>query len=83
MRVRVIAGITGSLGVAVDVGQVAITVMPVRRDVEPVISVPTWLALPLVLACGASEADGILCGSVLVVMVGGGIGRTEPPNISR
>ena len=39
MRVRVIAGITGSPGVAVDVGQVAITVMAVRRDVRRVVIV--------------------------------------------
>jgi hypothetical protein len=38
MRVRVIAGITGSPGVAVDVGQVAITVMAVGRDVRRVVS---------------------------------------------
>jgi hypothetical protein len=35
-------------------------------------------ALPLFLALGSLKAGAILFGSLLVVMIGGGIGRTEP-----
>jgi hypothetical protein len=52
-------------------------------SIEPVISARTLPALPPFVARGASEANRILCGSVLAVIVGGGVERTEPPNISR
>jgi hypothetical protein len=42
--------------------------------IEPVMSAPTLLVWPPFLACDASEADPILCGSMVAVIVGGEIG---------
>ena len=52
-------------------------------SIEPVVAAPTWLALALFSACGSLEAGAILFGSLLALMIGGSVGRTEPRNISR
>jgi hypothetical protein len=52
-------------------------------SIEPVVSAPSWQALPLFLAWGSPEMGAILFGSLLAVMIGGDVVMTEPPNISR
>ena len=47
-------------------------------SIEPVVSAPSWRALSLFLACGALEAGASLFGSLLAVMIGGGVAITEP-----
>jgi hypothetical protein len=51
--------------------------------IEPVVYAPTWLSLPLLLACSWLEAGAIVFGSLLTLLFGEGFGRTEPPKMSR
>ena len=53
----------------------------INFSIERGVAAPTWLALPLSLACGWLEAATILFNSLLAVMIG--VGKFDPPNMLR
>ena len=54
-----------------------------RFSVEPVVAAPACFGSPALFACESAAAGATLIGPLLALMMGGSVGRTEPPNIAR